>query len=98
MQCFPVLFTTKDYVRPFKDQIIDLKGEYLKKNIIWGCQVNGGKPINEEHEFLGDLPATAVWSYKMEQFQRSDIKILNTGKYLVDRILFKPIGSKVFNW
>ncbi len=38
----------------------------------------------KKHEFQGDLPATAVWSYKMEQFQRSNIKILNTGKYLVD--------------
>ncbi len=41
-------------------------------------------PFVKRHEFLSDLPATAVWSYEMEEFQRSDIKILNTGKYLVD--------------
>ncbi len=44
----------------------------------------GVNPFMRPHEFQGDLPTTAVWSYKMEQFQRSDIKILNTGKYLMD--------------
>ncbi len=44
----------------------------------------GVNPFMRQHEFQGDLPATAVWSYRMEQFQRSDIKNLNTRKHLVD--------------
>ncbi len=44
----------------------------------------GVNPFMRPHKFQGDLPATAVWNYRMKQFQRSDIKILNTAKYLVD--------------
>ncbi len=43
MQCFPVLFSTYDCIRTSKDQIIDLKGEYLKKILCGGCQENVDK-------------------------------------------------------
>ncbi len=36
------------------------------------------------HKLLGALPATAVWSYEMDKIQRSDVRILDIGKYLVD--------------
>ncbi len=83
MQCFPVLFmfSTYDCIITFKDQIIDLKGEYLKKKILCGGgQENGVNPFMKKHEFQDDLPTTAVWSYRMEQFQRSDIKIWGGGE------------------
>ncbi len=57
---------------------------YFFKYYVKVIKKMGVNPFVKRQEFLGVLPAKAVWSYEVEEFQRSDIKILNTGKYLVD--------------
>ncbi len=44
----------------------------------------GMNPFMKMHVFLCVLPATAVWSYRMDEFHRSSLKILDACKYLVD--------------